>query len=97
MWSVLLHGFDPRRASVLYSLMCLFLIETLFSGKDLGHSCALAVESSSAAGKYGVASPESMVVGHSRATVVPVIGVAQGGARTVKSLNSLVDALGAPA
>ncbi|KAK8985098.1 hypothetical protein V6N11_076789 [Hibiscus sabdariffa] len=47
--------------------------------------------------EHGVVSPAVVTLGCAGATVAPVIGSAQGGVRTVKSVNSLVEALGSSA
>ncbi|KAK9044701.1 hypothetical protein V6N11_058595 [Hibiscus sabdariffa] len=48
-------------------------------------------------GEHRVASPAITILGPTGAAMAPIIGSAQGGARKVKSVNSLVEALGSPA
>ncbi|KAK8578832.1 hypothetical protein V6N12_069176 [Hibiscus sabdariffa] len=59
--------------------------------------CDSLEESVRVIGVNGESSSSTTIVGLVGATVAPVIGTAQGGARKVKSVNTLVEDLGSPA
>ncbi|KAK8491834.1 hypothetical protein V6N12_041500 [Hibiscus sabdariffa] len=48
-------------------------------------------------GENRVNSPSAAILGTTGASLAPIIGIAQGGARKVKSMKALVEALGSPA
>ncbi|KAK8596579.1 hypothetical protein V6N12_065062 [Hibiscus sabdariffa] len=59
--------------------------------------CASAEKPDRVIGVNGESSPSTSVLGLAGAAVAPVIRSAHGGARKVKSVNTLVEALGSPA
>ncbi|KAK8494395.1 hypothetical protein V6N11_021645 [Hibiscus sabdariffa] len=62
-----------------------------------GSSCVRVVELDNSVANTSAMFPLLVLVGYAEAAVVPVVGTAKGGDRKVKSVNSLVEALGSPA
>ncbi|KAK9046483.1 hypothetical protein V6N11_052370 [Hibiscus sabdariffa] len=59
--------------------------------------CELAEKYGRVVGVNGEGAPSTEVLGLVRAAAAPIIGSVHGGARKVKSVNTLVEALGSPA